>query len=355
MPPDSPKPVRGALSNPTGRFEAFTRHAFDDGWDNEPAPAPLPTQVRREMSRSIITQNQSPDVPFSRSINPYRGCEHGCIYCFARPSHSYLGLSAGLDFETRLVAKENAAETLRHEFDKRSYVPEVIALGTNTDPYQPIERQQRITRGLLEVFAAYNHPVSIITKSNAVLRDLDILAPMAERGLVSVLLSVTTLDRTLSRAMEPRAPTPARRLEAIAALHQAGIPTGVLAAPMIPALNDNEMERILQAAAEAGARMAGYVFLRLPYEIKDLFTHWLQEHYPDRAAHVLNLVRDGRGGRLYDATFTTRMRGTGPVADLLSRRFALATRRLGLNERRQVLRTDMFAVPPRAGDQLALF
>ncbi|MEE9140536.1 MAG: PA0069 family radical SAM protein, partial [Alphaproteobacteria bacterium] len=314
-----PRKGRGAVSNAAGRFEPFQREAVDDGWgdgddDDAWAPPPLATTVTTDHSRSIIATNESPDVPFERSINPYRGCEHGCVYCFARPSHSYLGLSPGLDFESRLFAKPDAAMLLEGELRRPGTQARVIAIGTNTDPYQPVERRLRITRGLLEVLSAFRHPVSIVTKSALIARDLDILAPMAERGLVSAMVSVTTLERGLARRMEPRAATPGRRLETIRALSEAGVPVGVMAAPMIPGLNDHELERILERAAEAGAAAAGYLLLRLPFEIKDLFREWLEAHVPAKAPRVLALVREVRGGRLNDPRFGARMRGTGPYA-----------------------------------------
>ena len=347
---------RGVVSNASGRFEAGARVAFDDGWGSLDAePVPLATTVSVDASRTIITRNTSPDIGFDRSINPYRGCEHGCTYCFARPSHAWLGLSPGLDFESRLLAKPDAPRLLAAELGRKSYVCAPIAMGTNTDPYQPVEREMGITRAILQTLSAWNHPVTIVTKSALVARDIDILAEMAQRGLARVALSITTLDRTLARRMEPRAATPQRRIETIRALADAGVPTGVMAAPMIPGLNDHELEAILEAAAGAGAREAGWILLRMPLEIRDLFREWLHAAVPDRAERVIRLVRDTRGGRDYDATFGTRMKGTGPIAALLGRRFRLATRRLGLDGPRAVLRTDLFAPPPRAGDQLGLF
>jgi DNA repair photolyase len=355
--PDLPRKGRGAVSNRPGRYEPGDRPREDDGWsdtmDDEDPPA-LATTVTIDSTRSAIAWNDSPDLGFDRSVNPYRGCEHGCVYCFARPTHAFLGLSPGLDFETKLFAKPEAPRLLAEEFAKPGYRPAVLALGTNTDPYQPIERTMRITRGLLEVLSAFNHPVAIVTKSALVLRDVDILAEMARKGLASVSLSVTTLDRELARNMEPRAATPPRRLETIRRLAGAGVPVGVLAAPMIPALNDVELEAILDASAEAGATSAGYVLLRLPLEIKDLFAEWLAVHAPDRAKHVLNLLRDTRRGNLYVDTFGERMRGHGAYAELLARRFRLAAKRLGLGRTRLELRADLFEVPPRKGQQLAL-
>ena len=296
----------------------------------------------------------SPDVGFDRSINPYRGCEHGCVYCYARPTHAYLGLSPGLDFESRLFAKPNAADILKRELRNPRYTPAMIALGTNTDPYQPLERRLRITRSLLEVLSECDHPVGIVTKSALVVRDLDILAPMAAKGLASVALSVTTLDASLASRMEPRAATPSRRLAALQQVAAAGVPTMVMAAPMIPAINDHELEAILERAAAAGAKSASYILVRLPLEIKDLFHEWLQAHFPDRAARVENLIRGARGGRLYDARYRTRMRGTGQYAELLARRFRIAARRLGLDRKLPPLDTSLFRKPTRKGEQLSL-
>ncbi|MEQ6341458.1 MAG: PA0069 family radical SAM protein [Gammaproteobacteria bacterium] len=347
---------RGAVSNDDGRYEAHTHVAIDDGWGSlDEEPRALKTTVTNEAARTIISRNASPDVPFDRSINPYRGCEHGCIYCFARPTHAYQGLSPGRDFESRLFAKPDAARLLAEELRKPNYDCQVIALGANTDCYQPIERERRITRSVLEVLAAHQHPVAIVTKSALVERDIDILASMAKKNLVTVYVSVTTLDRSLARRMEPRAAAPQRRIETIRALHAAGIPTGVLTAPVIPALNDHEMEAILKAANEAGARWAGYVFLRLPLEIKDLFKEWLTVHAPLRAEHVMSLIRQARDGKEYDANFGTRMRGTGIYADMIDNRFHLACKRLGLNQERLRLDTRQFCVPVRGGDQLTLF
>jgi DNA repair photolyase len=355
--PDRARKGRGSISNRVGRYEPETREAVDDGWRNggeDDEPTPLRTSVTIDSTRSIIARNQSPDLGFDRSINPYRGCEHGCVYCFARPTHAYLGLSPGLDFESKLFAKPNAGSLLDDELRRRGYRPAVMALGTNTDPYQPVEREMGITRGVLETLEAFNHPVGIVTKSALVLRDLDILAPMAAKGLAQVHLSLTTLDRGLARRMEPRAATPARRLATIEALAKAGVPVGVLTAPMIPALNDMELERLLEAAAGAGATTAGYVLLRLPLEIKELFEEWLRTHVPERADRVLRLVRDTRDGKLYDATFGRRMRGQGPYAELLAKRFRLACQRLGLNRQRWRPELGLFRPPPRIGDQLSL-
>jgi DNA repair photolyase len=355
--PLRPRKGRGAVGNATGRFESEVRLAFDDGWGSlDEEPLPLDTTYTRDSSRSIIAHNESPDIPFDRSINPYRGCEHGCIYCYARPTHAYLGLSPGLDFESRIFVKEDAAALLRGELSKPGYRCETIALGANTDPYQPIERKLEITRRILEVLREFRHPVGIVTKSALVARDIDILAEMARDNLVVVTLSVTTLDRDLARRMEPRAATPERRLETIAALAAAGVPTGVLAAPMIPALNDREMEEILERAHAAGAGVAGYTLLRLPLELKALFKEWLEEHVPQKSSHVLSLVAQCHGGRLYDSAWSKRMTGGGPYADMLAARFDRACRRLGFAPRtRYALDTTRFRPPPQRGDQLALF
>ncbi|MCC6948118.1 MAG: PA0069 family radical SAM protein [Bradyrhizobiaceae bacterium] len=346
---------RGAVSNASGRFEPHARIVFDDGWQSLEELPPFKTIVQEERARKIITRNDSPDIGFDRSINPYRGCEHGCIYCYARPTHAYQGLSPGLDFESKLFVKPDAPELLARELAAPGYEPKMIAMGTNTDPYQPIERQWKVTRGILEVLLEANHPVCIVTKSALVMRDLDILSEMAAKGLAKVALSVTTLDHRLARAMEPRASTPSRRLEAIRSLAHAGVPTAVMVAPIIPAINDNEIERILDAAAAAGATEAGYVMLRLPLEIKDLFREWLTEHFPDKAKHVISLVRDLHGGKDYDATFGKRQTGTGPYAWSIGRRFELACRRLGINRRRLRLNNSLFRPPLRRGSQLDLF
>jgi len=356
--PDLPVKGRGAVSNRVSRYFREERAREADGWDT-PEDADLPplrTTVTIDTTKTIIARNQSPDIPFDRSINPYRGCEHGCIYCFARPTHAYLGLSPGLDFESRLFAKPEAAKLLEAELRKPGYKPAVIAMGTNTDPYQPIEREYKITRGILEVLRAFNHPVGIVTKSALIQRDIDILAPMAEKHLAHAFVSISTLDRELARKMDPRAPTPSRRLETIRALASAGIPVGVMSAPMIPALNDQEMERVLEAAVEAGATAASYTILRLPLEIKDLFTEWLEAHAPGRTQHVLELIRGVRGGELYDSAWGKRMRGEGPYAELLRRRFQLARKRLGLDayKARWELDLTLFKPPPKAGDQLSL-
>ncbi|HEY0107128.1 MAG TPA: PA0069 family radical SAM protein [Rhizomicrobium sp.] len=351
---------RGALSNDVGRYETQKRVLVDDGWDDgwreeDGAPPPLRTEVIIDATRTIIARNKSPDISFDQSINPYRGCEHGCIYCFARPTHAYLGMSPGADFESRLFAKPNAAELLRKELSAPGYVPKVIAMGTNTDPYQPIEKKMRITRSVLEVLRDFRHPVGIVTKSPLILRDMDILSEMAQGGLAKVALSVTTLDRRLARSMEPRAGTPGRRLAAIRALSGAGIPTGVMFAPAIPALNDGELEAVLGAASECGARSAGYVLLRLPLEIKDLFREWLEAHEPNRARHVMSLIRSMRGGKDYDAQWNVRMKGAGPYAEMIARRFHMAVKRLGLNREVRPLTLAKFKRPPKAGDQLSLF
>ncbi|MBT9368887.1 PA0069 family radical SAM protein [Rhizobium sp. CSW-27] len=345
---------RGAALNPGGRFETERREVFDDGWQTLEELEPFRTEVQVEKPRTIITRNESPDIPFDRSVNPYRGCEHGCIYCFARPTHSYMGLSAGLDFEAKLFAKPDAPKLLERELARQDYKVRTIAIGTNTDPYQPIEREWRVMRQMLEVLAKANHPVMIVTKSALVTRDIDILSEMAARGLVKVGISVTTLDRKLARSMEPRAATPTRRLEAIRQLTEAGIPTGVLVAPVIPALNDHEIERILDAARAAGATEASYVLLRLPLEVSPLFRDWLLRNYPDRYRHVMSLVRSMRGGKDYDAEFGKRMKGAGPYAWQISRRFELATKRLGLGRRGMSLRDDLFVPPAGGGVQLSL-
>jgi DNA repair photolyase len=345
---------RGAGLNPSGRFEEQRREGFDDGWQTLEDLEPFKTEVQIEKPRTAITRNESPDIPFDRSINPYRGCEHGCIYCFARPTHSYMGLSAGLDFEAKLFAKPDAPRLLERELSKDGYKVRTIAIGTNTDPYQPIEKEWRVMRQLLEVLAKANHPVVIVTKSALVTRDIDILAPMAAKGLAKVALSVTTLDRKLARSMEPRASTPALRLKAVKALTDAGVPTSVLVAPVIPALNDHEIERILDAAKAAGAKEASYVLLRLPLEVSPLFRDWLLRSYPDRYRHVMSLVRSMRGGKDYDAEFGKRMKGAGPYAWQISRRFELATKRLGLGRRGVMLRDDLFVRPDGAGVQLSL-
>lgn len=345
---------RGAGINPSGRYEPFARSVVDDGWNSLDELPAFKTDVQVEKPKTIITRNSSPDISFDRSVNPYRGCEHGCVYCFARPTHAYMGLSAGLDFESRLFAKPNAAELLERELSKPGYEVRSIAIGTNTDPYQPVEKTWRIMREILEVLEAANHPVGIVTKSALVLRDIDILQRMAAKGLAKVALSVTTLDRTLARAMEPRAATPAKRLETIKTLSEAGIPTMVMMAPIIPGLTDSEIERVLESASTAGAREVGYVLLRLPLEVSPLFKEWLLRHYPNRYRHVLSLLRSMRDGKDYDAEWNKRMRGTGPYAFQIRRRFEMMARRLGLNETRTELRCDRFTPPKGAGVQLAL-
>ncbi|PWJ92620.1 DNA repair photolyase [Mesorhizobium loti] len=343
---------RSAGINPSGRFEPVSRHVFDDGWNSLEELPPFKTEVQVEKPRTIITRNESPDISFDRSINPYRGCEHGCVYCFARPTHAFMGLSPGLDFESKLFAKPDAACLLDKELSKDGYQPRTIAIGTNTDPYQPIEKQYRIMREILEVLEARGHPVGIVTKSALVTRDIDILSRMAERGLAKVALSVTTLDRMLARTMEPRASTPTKRLEAIRQLSDAGIPASVMVAPIIPGLTDQEMERILDSARAAGAREAGYVVLRLPLEVSPIFKDWLLRHYPDRYRHVMSLIRSMRDGKDYDSEWGKRMKGAGPYAWQIGRRFEITAKRLGLNAERRTLRTDQFVAA--AKDQLQL-
>ncbi len=346
---------RGARSNRTGRFEREGREAFDDGWDQPGDLEALKTHVVIEPAKSIIARNDSPDISFDQSINPYRGCEHGCIYCYARPTHAYLGHSPGLDFETKLYAKTNAAEVLERELAARHYEPKVIALGAVTDPYQPIERRHLVTRQILEVLERTQHPVGIVTKSALIVRDIDILERMAAKGLAKVAISVTTLDRQVARQMEPRAATPQRRLDAIAALARAGIPVTAMVAPIVPAINDSEIEKILAACAGAGAQSAGYVLLRLPLELKVLFREWLATEFPDRADRVINILRSMHGGQDYVSTFGIRQRGTGPYADQIGQRFRLALTRYGLNSRGTFrLRTDLFKRPVRKGGQMPL-
>jgi len=347
---------RGALTNETGRFEAVRLEAVDDGWDPLEAPARVETVVTPEPARTIISRNDSPDVPFEQSINPYRGCEHGCVYCFARPTHAYLNLSPGLDFETRLFFKPRAAELLEKEFRRPGYRVAPIALGTNTDPYQPIERRLKVTRSILEVLLKYRHPCTIVTKGTLIERDLDLLQELAQERLVSVMISVTTLDDELKRVMEPRAAAPLARLKTIGRLAASDIPVGALIAPVIPAINDHEIERLVEAVAGHGAESAGYVMLRLPHELKDLFREWLETHFPLKAEHVLSLIRDMRGGRENDPRFGSRMRGQGELAELIGRRFKLAARRAGLDrDRRTDLNLQAFRVPQAATPQLALF
>ena len=347
--PSLAKRGRGAVTNPAVRFDARTASPFDDGWDTIAGdfaePVKLATTLTKDSTRSAISWNTSPDIGFDRAVNPYRGCEHGCVYCYARPTHAYLGYSPGLDFETKLIFKPEVAELLEKELRKPGYVARTLALGSNTDPYQPVERTLKLTRSVLEVLDRFNHPVGIVTKSAGVLRDLDILSSMAKRNLVRVYLSVTTLDPALARAMEPRAATPARRLHAIAELTRAGVPAGVLTAPMIPGLNDAELEKLLEASARAGARHAGYVLLRLPHELRQMFEAWLHEHFPDRAKHVLSLIRETRSGALNEPRFHHRFSGNGVYADLLMRRFGRAARQWGLDQNREGLDCTRFAVP----------
>ena len=346
---------RGTSSNASGRYEPLARVAFDDGWQILEQLPPFKTTVTIDATRKIITHNDSPDISFDRSINPYRGCEHGCVYCFARPTHAYLGLSPGLDFESKLFMKPNAPELLERELSAADYSPKSIAIGTNTDPYQPIERRYQIMRRILEVLDRAGHPVGIVTKSALVLRDLDILTRMAKRDLVKVAISVTTLDPKLARVMEPRAATPARRLGALRELVKAGVPASALVAPVIPAINDAEIERILEAIAETGVRHAGYVLLRLPLELKDLFREWLIENFPDRYRHVINLIRETRGGKDYDSTFGKRMTGSGPIAWMIGRRFEVACERLGFNSTSVKTTTEHFKPQRPSAEQLDLF
>lgn len=354
----APPPVkgRGATFNPANRFRADAREAYDDGWepDSEDAPPPRRTTVTIQRARTIVVRNDSPDIPFTQSINPYQGCEHGCIYCYARPTHAYLDLSPGIDFETRLYAKPDAAALLRMELAKPGYRCDPIALGTNTDPYQPIEREWKVTRAVLEVLAAHEHPFTIVTKSALVERDIDLIAPMAAKRMARVYLSITTLDRELARRMEPRAAAPQRRMQTVRTLSGAGIPVGVMVAPIIPQLNDRDLEAILEAAAANGASGAGWVLIRLPLEVAPLFREWLDAHYPQRAAHIMSLIRQMRGGRDYDSTFGSRMRGSGEFAALLEKRFAIACRRLGLDRGREHVGLDTSRfhppTPARRGD-----
>jgi DNA repair photolyase len=352
-----PRKGRGAVISPDGRFDAWQREAVEDGWWNEEEETPA-TELIVDTAKSVITYNDSPDIPYDRSINPYRGCEHGCAYCFARPSHAYLGLSPGLDFETKIAYKADAAEILRRELAKSGYVCRPVALGINTDAWQPVERRLRVTRGILEVLAETRHPVTIVTKSALILRDLDLLAEMARSKLVHAAVSITTLDPNLARTMEPRAPSPQRRLAVIAGLAGAGIPTAVMVAPLIPALADHELEGILAAAREAGASSAGYILLRLPHEVKPLFRAWLDGHRPDSAAHVYSLMRQLHGGKEYDSAFGSRQRGSGPLAEIIAQRFRSALRRLGLDSPYAALDVAAFRPPPRppaATPQLTLF
>jgi DNA repair photolyase len=354
-PGEAPVRGRGATFNPGNRYRRDTREAYDDGWaqtpaegEDEPESRQIPTTVTIQRARTIIARNDSPDISFTQSINPYQGCEHGCIYCYARPSHAYLDLSPGLEFETKLFAKPDAATLLRAEMAKPGYVCDPIALGSNTDPYQPIEREWKVTRQILEVLAEHEHPFSIVTKSALVERDLDIIAPMAAKNMARVYISVTSLDNEIARTLEPRAAAPMRRLQAIRTLSDAGVQVGVLVAPIIPQLTDKFLESILEAAAANGATSAGWIMLRLPLEISPLFRAWLDQHYPLRAAHIMSIVQQLRGGRDYDSTFGTRMRGIGSFADLIEKRFDLAVKRLGLNRGRdEGFDTSRFR-PPRA-------
>ncbi|WP_025053115.1 PA0069 family radical SAM protein [Sulfitobacter noctilucae] len=346
---------RAAGSNHAGRFERHVREAVDDGWAQETDLPVLRTVTRPEVARSLITYNRSPDMPFDRSINPYRGCEHGCVYCFARPSHAYLGLSPGLDFETQLIARLNAPEVLRRELAAKRYRVAPIAIGTNTDPYQPIERDHEIMRACLQVLSDAGHPVAIVTKGTLIERDIDILGPMARRGLVRVGISVTTLDAKLSRLMEPRAPAPKRRLQMIRRLAEAGIPVRIMASPMIPALTDPELEAILSSGRDAGARHASWIMLRLPAEVSPLVQEWLAEHYPDRAERIMQRLREMHGGKEYDATWHRRMRGEGPYAEMVAGRFNLAIKRLGLKTNAPPMRCDLFRPPVLPGAQMSLF
>lgn len=347
--------ARGSATNGAGRFEPYSREVESDGWDIPEEERLLRTEVTEERPRSVINPIKSPDLSFDRTLNPYRGCEHGCCYCFARPSHSYLGLSPGLDFETRLVARPNAPAVLERELGRKNYRPAPLAIGTDTDPYQPIESRYRIMRQVLKVLCDWNHPVTIVTKGTLIERDIDILAPMAARGLVHVGISVTTLKPDLARRLEPRAPTPARHIATIRALSDQGIPVRVMVAPLIPVLTEPELEHILAAAADAGAKAASWILLRLPHEVALLFRDWLARHAPGQADHVMNRLRDMRGGKDYDAGWGTRMRGQGPYADLIVSRFAIATRKLGLAHDLAPLDASRFAPPHRRGDQLSLF
>ncbi len=346
---------RATSSNPAVRFDSTHREDVEDGWDIESDLPPLRTEVSVERPRRAITVNSSPDLGFERSINPYRGCEHGCVYCYARPTHAYLGLSPGLDFETRLIARPEAPDVLERELSRPGYRPKVIALGTNTDPYQPIEREFGVTRRILQVLKEFQHPVGIVTRGTLIERDVDILGEMGQAGMARAGISVTTLNPDIARKMEPRAPAPTRRLRTIERLTRAGCPVRVMVSPIVPALTDHEMERIMAAARDAGAVAASYVMLRLPLEVAGLFRTWLEERFPERAAHVMGRVRDIQGGRDYDPQWGRRMRGTGAFADLLAQRFRIASSRLGLKRRLAPLRTDLFRVPARQSDQLSLF
>ncbi|QDY70254.1 PA0069 family radical SAM protein [Qingshengfaniella alkalisoli] len=346
---------RGAGSNLVGRYERHAREAMDDGWDIPHDASVLRTEVAIETPRSVLSRNTSPDIPFDRSINPYRGCEHGCVYCFARPTHAYLGLSPGLDFETRLVARPDAAKVLDRELRRKSYRPATIAIGTNTDPYQPIERDFGIMRQILSLLRDFQHPVGIVTKGALIERDIDILSELAAQGLTRVGVSLTTLNTDVARRMEPRVPGPKRRLRMIERLSAAGIQTRIMMSPVVPGLTDHEIEAVLKAGRDAGAVAASYITLRLPLEVAPLFTEWLDDHFPDRAAHVMNRVREMQGGKDYDPQWGQRMRGAGPHADLIAKRFKLAAKRLGLDRKLPPLRIDLFAPPLRRGNQMSLF
>lgn len=355
---DSPRKTirgRGTASKTDPRYLDRQYEPFDDGWDGDEEEAPVRTTVTVEKPRTVISRNQSPDVPFDQSLNPYRGCEHGCVYCYARPTHAYLDLSPGLDFETKLFVKPEAPQLLKKELAKTSYRCAPLALGSNTDPYQPIEREWRVTRGIIEVLQETQHPLTIVTKSALVERDIDLLAPMAERNLVQVYVSVTSLDQGLTKRLEPRSAAPARRSQTLAELHSAGIPVGVLFAPVIPFLNDSEMESVLEKAAAAGVESAGYVMLRLPHEVKDLFRDWLEQHEPGKADHVMSVVNDLRGGKDNDPRFHSRMRGSGNYAELIRQRFEKACRRLGMNRKRRVLDTSLFTPPQPPSPQQDMF
>lgn len=346
---------RAADSNDVSRFDPYQRCEIDDGWERDDETPVLRTEVSLERPRTIISRNTSPDVPFDRSINPYRGCEHGCIYCFARPTHAYLGLSAGLDFESKLIARPTAPDVLEQELRAKSYRPDTIAIGTNTDPYQPIEHEHKIMRRLLEVLLEYKNPVTVVTKGVLIERDADILGEMGRLGLARVGISVTSLDRHIARKMEPRVPSPERKLKAIRVLTDAGCPVRIMTSPIVPALTDHELEAILECGAKAGAVAASWIMLRLPREVAPLFRAWVNTHFPDRAARIMGRVRDLHGGQDYDAEWGKRMTGEGPFADLIAQRFAIATKRLGLAAKLPPLRRDLFRCPPRTGDQLSLF
>ena len=353
---NSPIKGRGSASKPDARYLSQTRESIEDGWDNQLEETKLVTSVLPEKAKSIISRNQSPDIPFTQSINPYRGCEHGCIYCYARPAHAYMDLSPGLDFESKLFYKEDAVKLLEKELAAKNYECSPIALGSNTDPYQPIERQYEITRQIIELLNQYQHPLTIVTKSSLVERDIDLLAEMSRNNLLKVFISVTTLNNDLMKNMEPRASAPVRRLQTLHKLHDAGIPTGIMFAPVIPFINDSEMETILERAAEAGVETAGYVLLRLPHEIKTLFREWLEHHYPLKAAHVMSLVQQSRGGKDYDSDFNQRLSGTGQFADMIKKRFANACKRLHINEGEQHhLDSTLFQRPVLQGQQFGLF